>query len=396
MSKENFLLLLLALIQFTHVVDFMIAMPMSPILIDEWGINSMQFNTAVASYSLLAFISSLIAAYFINSAQLKRTLLIAYGGFIIGTAMCGLSDGYYMYMINRSITGAFGGLIGALILAIVGKVVPNERRAKGVGLVMMGFAAAAALGVPIGYYLANKFSWQVPYLLLAGLSTIIFILIIVVVPDIGRITDKKLPFREVYLTPFTNKNQIYALLLTSMLILGQFTMIPTINQFFVKNLGFPKEQITYIYLIGGISSVVTSPLFGRWADKYGRLKIFTIMLVLSCIPIFVITNLTTGALGIILITTTTFFITIGGRMIPATTMMTSAADAEHRGSFMSISVAIRQLASALAPIIGGMVLLNTPDKQVINYDIVGYVAIAFSLLALVFARKVKIADEASK
>ncbi len=382
----------MATVQFTHVVDFMILMPMSPILIDEWGINSMDFNLVVASYSLLAFLSSLIAARYINTLNLKRALVLSYSGFLVGTLLCGLVDSYFMFMLSRALAGMFGGILGALILSIVGKVVPNERRGKGVGIVMMGFSVAAALGVPLGFFLANEFVWQIPFLGLAAFSGLILILIIAAVPNIGRISENRLSLREVYLSPFASKNQIYALCLTALLILGQFTMIPTINQYFVYNLGYPKENITYIYLIGGVLSVITSPLIGRLADKYGRFKIFLVFLILSCVPIFAITNLQTGSSWVVVTWTTVFFIFIGGRMIPATAMATSAANARHRGSFMSINVAIRQLASFLSPVIGGLILLNTSEQAVINYEIVGYVAIGFSLLSIPIARKIRIAD----
>lgn len=393
MKKETLILFLLATVQFTHIVDFMILMPMSPLLIKEWGIESMDFNLVVASYSFFAFISSLISAKFMNNLNLKRVLIMSYLGFIIGTGLCGMVDSYEMFMLSRTIAGTFGGVLAALILAIVGKVIPNERRAKGVGIVMIGFSAAAALGVPLGFYLAYAFDWQTPFLGLAGFSTVVLLISIKYIPAIGKISEESLSFRQVYISPFKSKNQIYAMLLTILLIFGQFTMIPTINQYFVFNLGYPEQNITYIYLVGGVISVVTGPLIGRLADKYGRYRTFVIFMLLSCIPIWLLTNMTTNATWAIVTVTTLFFIFIGGRMIPATAMMTSAATARERGSFMSISIAVRQMASFVSPLIAGMVLLNTPDKQVINYDIVGYMAIGFSLLSLLVAKKIKIADQ---
>ena len=51
-----------------------------------------------------------------------------YAGFLLGTLFCGLSRGYYVLLAARGLTGAFGGILGGMALAIIADVFPEERR----------------------------------------------------------------------------------------------------------------------------------------------------------------------------------------------------------------------------------------------------------------------------
>ena len=74
-EREKRFLLTLAGIQFSHVLDFMIMMPLGPILMHEFGIGTHEFGLLVASYSFSASLSGLLGATFIDRFERKRLLL---------------------------------------------------------------------------------------------------------------------------------------------------------------------------------------------------------------------------------------------------------------------------------------------------------------------------------
>ena len=181
---ERFLLLLLAAVMFTHIMDFMVLMPLGPQLMRSLDLDPRQFSWIVSAYTLSAGSVGLLAALFIDRFDRRFLLLIAYAGFAAGTLGCALAHTHAMLLTARIICGAFGGLSGTLVMAIVSDVVPAERRAAGMGIIMGAFSFAAALGVPFGLWLAHHYVWETPFMVMALISGIMWLLILVWIPSL--------------------------------------------------------------------------------------------------------------------------------------------------------------------------------------------------------------------
>lgn len=390
-NTENWVIWLLAAVNFTNVLDFMVLMPLGPQMKRVFSLSPGQWSGIVSSYTFAAFISGLLAVFIIDKYDRKKLLTYVYIGFSIATLLCGLSHTKELLIISRSLAGLFGGMLGALSLTIVGDIISFERRSKAIGKVMSGFSAAAALGVPVGLYFGTKFGWQIPFLVTAGVSVLNMLLIQFKFPSIvGHLEGKDKPLifnalKEI----FTNKNTILGLSFLGLLMLGHFTIIPFLSPYMVSNVGFLEEDLIYIYLTGGLISAVSSPLIGKWADAKGNKKVFTIFLLLSLGPIYLITNLTTASVLQVLPITMFFFIFSGGRFIPAMNLIMSTADPKIRGVFMSIRASIQNLFAGLGAVIAGGVMYENINGQFVNYDILGYCTIGFSLCCLLVIGSLK-------
>ncbi len=399
MSKEKILLLVLASALFSHIMDFMIMMPLGPQLMRLFDITPQQFSFLVSTYTFAAGASGFVAAFLIDRFDRKATLTFVYIGFTIGTLACAFAPTYEMLLLTRSVAGAFGGVLGALILSIVSDAIPLERRAAGIGFVMAAFSVASVFGVPFGLYLATLFSWHAPFLFLGGFSVLVNLLIFIYVPKMsGHIAADNHHQNPVEIIKkiFGRRNPIMGLTFTSVLMLGHFSIIPFIAPYMVGNVGFSEQELTYIYLVGGGLTIFSSPMVGKLADKYGRLKIFTIFAILVLIPIITITHLTPVPLWQALIVTGVFFILANGRIVPSTTMVTSVIKPENRGSFMSIRASVQQISSGCAALLAGAMITETPStvtvgaKALIGYEQVGYVAVFFSIVAILVARLLRV------
>src|SRR2546425_407342 len=126
--NERLLLFVLAAIQFTAIVDFLIILPLGPQYMRVFGIRPGQFGVIVSAYAISAGVSGIAAGLFLDRLDRKRALLALYLGFAIGTLFCALAPSYHLLVAARAVAGAFGGVAGALILAIIGDVVPEQRR----------------------------------------------------------------------------------------------------------------------------------------------------------------------------------------------------------------------------------------------------------------------------
>lgn len=393
MHKEKLILWTLAAINFIHIVDFMILMPLGPQLMRIFEISPREFGLLVSSYTFSAGISSFFGAFFLDRFDRKKILLWVYVGFAIATLGCALSPNYPILLIARVLSGVFGGLTSALILAIIGDVVPDSRRGRAMGLVMAAFSVASVLGVPMGLFLASLSDWHTPFYILTGLSVMSLGMIIRYIPNITEHLKNDLirPNPMVVIRRVTsNSNQMRAITLSVMMMFGQFMIIPFLSAYTVANVGFTEMQLTYVYMAGGAFTIFTSPWVGKLSDKYGKLRIFTIFMFLNVIPIAIITNLGVTPIPFVLMVSTMFFVTSNGRYVPAAAIITGTARPENRGSFLSFNSAIQQIATGFASLIAGMIIGENAAGELTNYNLVGYIAIFFSLLCIPIARRVKI------
>jgi predicted MFS family arabinose efflux permease len=381
---------------FTHIVDFMIIMPLGPQLMKLFDISPGEFSLLVASYTITAGVTGFFAAFLIDRFDRRHAMLFVYSGFALGTLACAYAPSYHFLLITRSLTGGFGGVLGALVLSIVSDAVPLERRASGMGTVMASFGLASVAGVPFGLFIASKSSWHAPFLFLGLLSLAIAALIYFYIPSMdAHVKEKHASPFEVLSTIFGNANARSGLLFSSLLMMGHFTIIPFVAPYMVGNVGFNEVQVALIYLVGGACTLFFSPWVGKMADKHGRLKIFTLFGTLVLIPVAAITNLPPVPIWAALIVTAAFFIFSNGRMVPSTTMETAVIRPENRGSYMSIRSSVQQLTSGLASFVAGLIIVERPPifgtaKSLGHYEYVGVIAITFSLLALVAARRLTV------
>ncbi|MCL6261358.1 MFS transporter [Aquiflexum sp. TKW24L] len=395
MKKEKLILWTLAAINFTHIVDFMILMPLGPQLMRIFEITPREFGLLVSSYTLSAGVSSFLGAFVLDKYDRRTILLWVFVGFLLGTIACALSPNYPILLLSRIISGVFGGLTSALIMAIIGDVVPDSRRGKAMGLVMAAFSVASVVGVPFGLFIASISNWHAPFIFLSGLSIVILILIFRYIPSI---TDH-LYNQQVKPTPIQvirrvtgNSNQMRAISLTIMMMFGQFMIIPFLSPYMVANVGFSEIQLTYIYMAGGLFTIFTSPWVGKLTDNHGKIKVFTVFMTLNIIPIGLITHLGQTPIPFVLMISTLFFVTSNGRMVPAAALITGTAKPENRGSFLSFNSAVQQLAAGIASFVAGLILVEGNGGVLLNFNIVGYMAIFFSLLCIPLARRIKVVD----
>ena len=392
-SKEKILLFLLAGINFTHIMDFMIIMPLGGYLIPLFEITPQQFSLIVSSYTFAAGIISFTTAFFVDRFDRKKVLLTGYLGFIVGTFACAWANSYEMLVAARILAGGFGGLISAQVLSIVADTFSYERRGRAMGILMMAFSFASAIGVPTGLTLAQTYGWHIPFLVIGILGLLVVVLVFLYVPNmvahIQVMEQKPKPF-DVIRNIVSDMNQLKALLLMVVLMLAHFSIIPFIAPFMEFNIGFTKDQVTMIYFSGGIASMISGPLVGLLSDKYGKLKMFGVFSILAIVPMYLITNMPIAEYAYVIAVIVAFFILAGGRIIPAQAIITSVVQPQQRGGFMSINSSFQQISMGLSALFAGLIVSREEiTGNLLNYQYVGYIGIVLTFLCLYIATKVK-------
>ncbi|MBU3549314.1 MFS transporter [Polynucleobacter sp. MWH-S4W17] len=385
MKRERFFLFSLAGIQFTHILDFMIMMPLGPQFITALSINTHQFGLLLSSYTFAAAIAGVFATYYIDRFERRQLLLRLYVCFIIATIACGLASNYHMLFIARACAGAFGGILGSLVQTIVADSIPFERRGKALGTVMAAFSVSTVAGVPLSLFLANHISflgWRAPFMFIGLISILILFIGYRYIPKIsGHLhhVHEGNRFQQIY-EVFVAHRHLRAFLFVGLIMLTGFTVIPYIALYLTANVGIENSYISLIYLCGGLATLMSSRFIGHMADKYGKVKVFRMLAIISLIPILVTTNLMPVPLWVVLVNQTAFFVLISGRMIPAMAIVSQMVEPKIRGTFMSLIGSVQMLASGIASVVAGLVVTITTNGRMEHYNLVGYGAAICGLL----------------
>jgi MFS transporter, DHA1 family, inner membrane transport protein len=377
--KEIIVVSLLALVNFTHILDFMIMMPLGNLLMPLWKLNTAQFANVVAGYPIAAFVSAFCAIFFADKFDRKHLLLFAYFGFLIGTFMCGQAIGYQSMMAARVITGLFGGMIGAQVMSMIGDFVPYERRGQAMGILMSGFALASVIGVPLSLFLANHFAWNFPFYLIAGQGLLLFFILWKVLPNFKMHLENPIKLKDRaqnFVDIFSNRTQIIALALGSCLMMGHFFIIPLINPYLVNNVKIDIKYTPLVYLFGGIATILASNITGKLADKYGKYIVFKYAILFAFPCIFAVTNMPVWPLWLVLFIYAIWFAVTTSRSVPAQAMITQSVTAQTRGSFMSFSSCLQSLGTGIATLISGKLTYNDAKGIIHGYPYLGYISMA--------------------
>jgi predicted MFS family arabinose efflux permease len=382
---QKFVVGLLAFLQFTIVLDFMIMGPLGALLLPDLGISTAQFGRVVSAYAFSAGLSGLLAAGFADRFDRKRLLLFFYAGFLVGTFLCGVANSYGFLLGARIVTGLFGGVIGSISMAIVADLFPLEVRGRVMGTVQTAFAASQVLGIPLGVMLSNKWGWHAPFLMIVGISTLVGVLIVTKLQPIDahlKVAKHIDPFAHVKKT-VTQGRYLRTFAATMLLATGGFMLMPFGSAFSVNNLGVSLQDLTWVYLVTGICSFIAGPLLGRVADRIGKYRLFCVGSAVGIALVVGFCRLGITPLWIVMLLNTVLFVSITSRMISAQALISAIPDLPDRGAFMAVNSSLQQLSGGVAASVAGHIVVQTANGKLERYDTLGDVVAVAMLLTMV-------------
>ena len=388
---QKLVIFLLAITQFTVILDFMVMSPLGDMLMKSLNLKPSAFGIAVSAYAFSAGISGLLTAGFADKFDRKKLLLFFYLGFIAGTIFCGLAQSYAVLVTARIITGLFGGVIGSISMAIITDLFALQQRGRVMGFIQMGFGGSQVLGVPIGLYLANSWGWEAPFWMVAALSISIAILIAAKLQPVAQhllVQTDKSAFKHLLHT-FSKSNYRIGFAATALLSIGGFMMMPFGSAFAINNLGLTNQQLPLLFMVSGVCSLVIMPVVGKLSDKIDKFKIFAAASVWTMIMCVVYTNL--GITPFILVIALNILMMMGimSRMIPSSALTSAIPEMADRGAFMSINASLQQIAGGVAAAAAGMIVTQqSKGSPLQHYNTVGYVIVVISILSIFLMSRV--------
>jgi predicted MFS family arabinose efflux permease len=382
-------------IHFTHMVDFVILMPLGNRLMSELDIKPLQFGWLVSSYSLAAGVASLVATFVMDRFDRKAMLLTMYGGFTLSTLFCGLAPNYSLLLVSRILAGICGGLAAVTIMAMIGDLFPPEKRGRAAGAVMSSFAVASIMGLPLGLLLADWFGRGAPFVVLAGFSAAVWILAAVRLPSVKDHLEhpRRHPITE-FAAVARERRHLWAFGFSFFTILGTFTVGSFSGPYLAATNNWGEDKLAVIYFVGGALTLLGMNAVGRLSDRYNRLRLLRVLMLFTIASALIITNLPPGPLWVATLALAAFMVFSAGRMVPAQSMLLGTAEPRVRGSFMSLNTAVQHLATSLAPLIAGLLITQTDDGKMTGFPAVGLVAAAAAVVSMVLAGQMRQAPAA--
>ena len=389
---EWMLLAALAAVQFCHIVDFVLVMPLGPQLMRSFAINPQQFALIVSVYTFSAAVSGLLAAFFMDRYDRKHALVFLLVGFALGTLLCAWAPTYGFLLAARVAAGAFGGVLASVVFAIVGDQIPPERRGLAMGIVMSGFSAASILGLPLGLWVAAHAGWHMPFAVLAAVTGGVALYAALALPSMRQHLGGERPsplagVLDVVRQPMHRR----AFLLMVLMMFGGFTLTPFLSPYLVANVGVAEADLTYVYLFGGIFTLAVGPIVGRLADRFGQNRVFMGAALLSIVPLLLVTNLPRVPLWAALAVTSFMMVGFNARMVPGMALVTGSVEPRRRGAFMSVNSSVQQMAAGLASFAGGAIVGGSEATGLTRFPLVGLLAVGSTLLAIPVARGLRAA-----
>lgn len=387
---EWVVLLVLASVQFTAIVDFVVVMPLAPELMKALKIGPWEYGLIVESYTFAAGVAGLVASALVDRFSRRTAFLSLFAGFLIGTFCCAIAPNYQFLIAARAVAGFFGGILGGVAMAIVGDVFPEERRGRATGALMSAFAMASILGIPFGIILGQNFGWHMPFLALVALGIPVFIIGAFSLPPLrGHLLAKHVHPMRSLLTTFQSASNWRAFALMAALMMGAFSVIPYISKYLVANVGLPDAYLSLVYIVGGLLTLVTSPIVGKLADRYGKLLMFRIIAPLSALMLIAVTSLPAVPPLVAVLVVAGLIVTNSGRMIAAMAMITGTVPSHQRGAFLSANAAIQHIASGVGALLASLVIRKAADGQMLNFGVVGLIACGVTLLSVWLAGRLQ-------
>lgn len=379
--REGLLLFILSAVQFVHIVDLMMVIPLGPDFAAALDIPLDRLGWVGGSYTLAASLVGVLAAVYLDRYDRRRLLLVCLAGLCVTTALGAVAWSFTSLVAIRFITGMFGGPCTALCFAVIADAVPHERRGSAMGKVMTAFSMASIFGVPFGLELAHRYTWHTPFLATAAMTALVFILAWFGMPAMtGHLrAGARVKSFTALKALLIHKLHLQVFLLGSISMFAAFLLIPHLATFVQFNLGLPRDELGFLYMAGGAASFAVLQVAGRILNRVDASKVAfwgMLVLVATCYAGMIHTPAYLPPLAIYVL----FMASMSVRGVCANTLASKIPAPQQRAGFLALMNCISQLFAAIGAFVSTAMLHEAADQSLVGLDRAAWLAIGASLL----------------
>lgn len=400
-GRERALVFVVAAVQFVNVLEFMIVMPLGPDFAHALKFPVDQVGVLGASYTGAAAVSGFLGAFLLDRFDRRRALVASMAGLVAATVLAGSARSLPELVAARLLAGVFGGPATSLSIAIVADLVPPERRGRAMAIVVGAFTVSSIIGVPLALEAARLGGWPAPFFGVAELGVLVIALAAAVLPPMrGHLEGaSRVGSLGRLWAVVVRPEALFALAVVGLSMLSMFSIVPNLSAYLQFNGGWPRDDLSQLYLCGGLAGLILTLIAGRLTDRIG------VTPVVAFSAVWVAIVLAVGVLpGRPELPTLLFFtLFMGGtsiRGVAVSSLVSRVPPPAERAGYQSVQSAVQHLACAAGALGSTFVIHELPDHKLAGMERLALATIVATLvvplLAAVVERRVRARERAVK
>ncbi|NQX68536.1 MFS transporter [Paenibacillus alba] len=345
------------LIMFMIGTDTFLISPLLPTLQVQFGVSTSIAGWMLGAYTLGSAVFALIAGPLSDGWNRRTVLLSGLLGFSVSTILCGFADSFWTMCLFRLLAGISAAFTAPQVWASIPAVMPAPKISKTMGIAFAGLAAAQALGVPIGSWLATA-HWSVPFWTIGIASLLLAPAAFYLLPDIrpaARLGGEQVSILRRYIPLIRSGKARSGFLAYLLLHLGSGTAFAFAGKWIYDRFELPIGQLGTVMMFLGFGSLLGSMVSSYAARKLGNANTVTLGMAMLMVLYAVMPHL--PGLSVVTIVYLIIFATLGV-IFPIVMGALTSLNASIRGTISSLANSTMNGANTLGAWIAGMLYVQ--------------------------------------
>lgn len=345
--------------------------PLSSDIATAMAIPLTESGLLVSIYPLAAAISAFFLAPFSDRFGRKHMLLFLGFGFALSCLGCALASNIEQMYLFRILSGVFGGLVLPNALAFAGDEFDENHKVRAISTLTLAFPVASVMGVPIGAWLGDLYSWRLPFFALAALSLVCVIGLIGMRVSSGT-REHSIARQYLQLLLLWRQPAVQVLFaIQFFMLIGLFGFVPNLSVFLTSNFEMSTTAIGLCYMQGGVGAILGNLLARHLMQRAYGLSLITAGSMIMALSLLCVTLEVFSAPFIGLAFAITMF---GGSMrFPALQLiLTDLVTSDMRGRLLSMSMIVSNLTMGLGGL-WSLPLLEFEGERLAGMELIGLI-----------------------
>lgn len=262
---KKYLYLLMVTIMVTVMSELQVA-GMMPAIAADLNVTTSQVGTLVSAYAAGMAMGGPLFAWFLRQSPPKGALLNIVALYAVMQVLVPVIDAYWWVALIRIITGALAGASFGLSITYGALLAESPQKiGEAVSIVLGGIMVGTVLGLPVSHFIAEWWSWQSSFYVLGGITFLLFLASLAVLPKREAATQDAAAqdVRNLRMP------RLWARYLVSLLTIGAaYASFSYFTPLLEQSAGFSTNAITIILLVYGICAYIGNLIVGKFADKH--------------------------------------------------------------------------------------------------------------------------------
>ncbi|SFD01461.1 MFS transporter, DHA1 family, L-arabinose/isopropyl-beta-D-thiogalactopyranoside export protein [Nocardioides terrae] len=242
----------------------------------DLGRTTSEIGLLVTVYALVVLVASVPLAHAVKHVPRRWALSATVGVAALATLWTGLADDYTTVMVARLVTALAQAVFWVAVIPATTGLFPPRVRGRVMARLAIGNSLAPVLGIPAGTWLGEQVSWRAAFWAAAGLSVVIFVIVIVLFPTVAPSEG------GASRAPFPSARRLaFQLVATALVVTGAFGLITFGTQLLQDVAGFRQQDMPWLLAVQGIAGVVGAVVVGAFLDRHAWGSLVTAMTVVA-------------------------------------------------------------------------------------------------------------------